>query len=168
MKVTDFSFDLPESLLATKPVVPRDSCRLLVLHKNGTLEHRFFNNLPEYLEEGDLLLLNNTKVLPARLTGKKGTGGKIELLLVRELEHLTWEILSGQRSSGTVYFNEELSGEMPPTNGSDKRTIKFMRPYATSGNNGIMESVFSIGQMPLPPYIQRRPIEEDRDWYYTV
>lgn len=168
MKVTDFSFDLPESLIATKPVVPRDSCRLLVLHKNGTLEHRVFHNLPEYLEEGDLLLLNNTKVLPARLTGKKGTGGKIEILLVRELEPETWEILSRERYSGMVYFNYELAGEIFSTNGSGKRAIKFMRPYAASGNNGIMESVFSLGQMPLPPYIKRRPVEEDREWYQTV
>ncbi|MEK6672308.1 MAG: tRNA preQ1(34) S-adenosylmethionine ribosyltransferase-isomerase QueA [Nitrospirota bacterium] len=168
MKVTDFSFDLPESLIATKPVVPRDGCRLLVLHKNGTLEHRIFHNLPEYLEEGDLLLLNNTRVLPARLTGEKNTGGKIEILLVRELEPETWEILSRERYSGMVYFNDELSGEIPPTNGSGKRAIKFMRSYDTSGNNGIMESVFRLGQMPLPPYIKRRPLEEDREWYQTV
>lgn len=168
MKVTDFSFDLPESLIATKPVVPRDGCRLLVLHKNGTPEHRIFHNLPEYLEAGDLLLLNNTRVLPARLTGEKSTGGKIEILLLKELEPETWEILSRERYSGMVYFNDELSGEIPPTNGFGKRAIKFMRSYDTSGNNGIMESVFRLGQMPLPPYIKRRPLEEDREWYQTV
>src|SRR5512143_1971636 len=78
MKVTDLDFTLPESLIALRPVHPRDTCRLLVLGRDGLMEHTIFSHLPEFLRKGDLLLLNDTKVFPARLTGIKKTGGKIE------------------------------------------------------------------------------------------
>ena len=87
MKVTDLDFDLHESFIALTPTVPRDACRLLVLHReSGLIEHRIFRDLPGYLREGDLLILNDTRVLPARLTARKKTGGKIDILLVKELE----------------------------------------------------------------------------------
>ncbi|MEK7683751.1 MAG: S-adenosylmethionine:tRNA ribosyltransferase-isomerase, partial [Nitrospirota bacterium] len=85
MKAADFDFHLPEGLIAKKPSDKRDLSRLLVLHRNGEIEHRTFSNLPAYLNEGDLLLLNNTKVFPARLTGIKPTGGRFEFLLVKEI-----------------------------------------------------------------------------------
>ncbi|GAB4407759.1 MAG: tRNA preQ1(34) S-adenosylmethionine ribosyltransferase-isomerase QueA [Thermodesulfovibrionales bacterium] len=162
MKVTDFDFPLPESLIALKPVIPRDECRLLVLHRDGTVEHRRFRNIGEYLNKGDLLLLNNTKVFPARLVGTKQTGGRIEVLLVREIEPDTWEIMSRERYTGKIGFRPEpiapftLEGEI-----FDGKIIKFNRM-------SIMEIIWKIGQMPLPPYIKRKPQEADREWYQTV
>ena len=97
MKVSDFDFDLPESLIALEPVHPRDTCRLLVLHGNGRVENKHFLDLPEFLTEGDLLILNDTRVFPARLVGKKQTGGKIDMLLTRRMKSDTWEILSDRR-----------------------------------------------------------------------
>lgn len=159
MKVTDLDFVLPESLIALRPSFPRDSSRLLVLHGNGSVEHRRFSDLPEYLEEGDLLLLNNTKVFPAMLPGTKKTGGKIEMLLVREIEADTWEILCRERYTGTISISDGLSGEM-----SLGKTLTLR-----SGPSAhIMDILWKTGEMPLPPYIKRRPDEKDKESYQTV
>lgn len=166
MKANDFYFRLPESSIAHRPAVPRDSSRLLVLHSDGSIEHRTFSHLPGYLNEGDLLLMNDTKVFPARLTGTKKTGGKIEILLIRETEQDSWEILSREKYSGTVYISEELSGEM--FNG---RSISF-KTLNTSGNHrdrsDLMKTLWRVGLMPLPPYIKRKPDEMDKESYQTV
>jgi S-adenosylmethionine:tRNA ribosyltransferase-isomerase len=161
MKGTDFDFHLPESLIAKRPATPRDSCRLLVLRRDGTLEHRKFFHLPEYLHEGDLLLLNDTKVFPARLTGKKRTGGKIELLVVRETGPDVWEVLTRERYSGRIQISEEFSGEL-----LDGRYLKFHPATEEAGK--FREVLWNIGSMPLPPYIKREPEERDREWYQTV
>ncbi|MFN3395927.1 MAG: tRNA preQ1(34) S-adenosylmethionine ribosyltransferase-isomerase QueA [Thermodesulfovibrionales bacterium] len=157
MKVTDFDFSLPETFIAKEPVEPRDRCRLLVLDIKGRIEDRFFFDLPDYLEKGDLLLLNNTKVLPARLTGRKKTGGRVEFLLVKETEPLTWEILCRDRFTGYLYISEGFSAYI-----KDGKTAVF--EYA--GN--LIDKLWEIGDMPLPPYIKRRPDKRDRDWYQTV
>ncbi|HXX52932.1 MAG TPA: tRNA preQ1(34) S-adenosylmethionine ribosyltransferase-isomerase QueA [Thermodesulfovibrionales bacterium] len=168
MKVTEFDFSLPESLIASRPALPRDSCRLLILHRDGSVEHTTFSCLPEFLREGDLLLLNNTKVFPARLTGIKKTGGKIELLLVRELESRVWEVLAREKYTGSVFISEELSGEL--FQGKSLR-ISFHPPGQV--NNGsetsaFMNAIWRTGSMPLPPYIKRKPEEMDKEWYQTV
>lgn len=171
MKATDFDFHLPEAFIAPKPVIPRDRCRLLVLHRDGSMEHRRFSHLPEYLHRGDLLLLNNTKVFPARLIGNKKTGGKIELLLVREIEPDVWEILSKKRYTGSVYVSEELSGEI-----FQGKIIRFTINHPKCNPHkqdlphpsDLMKTLWKAGLMPLPPYIKRKPDEMDKEWYQTV
>src|SRR5215217_9748456 len=96
MKTSDFDYNLPESSIAQTPAEPRDSSRLLVLHRDtGKLEHRSFRNVGDYLRAGDLLVLNQTRVIPARIYARKETGGRVELLLLRRRDTLTWEALVG-------------------------------------------------------------------------
>ena len=163
MKVTDFHFDLPESLISKVPVFPRDTCRLLVLHRSDrSLEHRRFFELPEFLHPGDLLLLNDTKVFPARLIGTKQTGGRLEILLLREIESDTWEILSRGKYTGRVRISDELSGEI-----FDGKVMRLNR----RGDNAAdfpVDIFRKVGLMPLPPYIKREPSEEDKEWYQTI
>lgn len=161
MKATDFDFHLPESLIAKRPATPRDSCRLLVLHRDGSLEHRRFFHLPEYLRKGDLLLLNDTKVFPARLTGRKQTGGRIEVLLVRETGPDIWEVLTRERYTGEIQIAEELSGEM-----FQGKSLKFHS--GTKHVRNFRKVLWTLGSMPLPPYIKRKPEEMDKEWYQTV
>lgn len=156
MRTTDFHFHLPESLIASEPCSPRDRCRLLVLHENGSIEHRRFNHLREYLLPGDLLIMNNTKVFPARIIGKKRTGGKIEFLVVKDRGSGEWEVLCREKYSGILYVSEELTAEM-----REGKTVTFSRPDA-------METLWNVGLMPIPPYITRKPDERDKDWYQTV
>jgi len=167
MKVTDLDFPLPESLIASRPVLPRDACRLLVLHRDGSVEHTRFSCLPEFLQEGDLLLLNNTRVFPARLTGTKKTGGKIEILLVRESEPGLWEVLARENYTGSVFISEELSGEL--FQGKSLRISAHQSKSVHSGEEtDFMKTVWKTGSMPLPPYIRRKPDEMDKEWYQTV
>jgi S-adenosylmethionine:tRNA ribosyltransferase-isomerase len=161
MKATDFDFALPESFIAKKPVTPRDSCRLLVLHRDGSTEHRNFYHLPGYLQKGDLLLLNETKVLPARLTAGKPTGGKIELLLVRETGTNEWEVLSRRKYTGEIRLSEDVSGEL-----YQGRLLKVR--FRTGNGRVLRDRLAELGSMPLPPYIRRKPVEDDREWYQTV
>lgn len=161
MRVTDFDFHLPASLIAVKPVMPRDECRLLTLDRERGPEHKKFLDLHEYLNKGDLLLLNNTRVFPAKLTGKKPTGGKLDILLVKELVNNTWEILSRERYSGSVYISDKLSGEV-----SEGKILTF---NVNSDNpSATMSYIWEAGQMPLPPYIKRKATDEDKAWYQTV
>ncbi|MDI6744215.1 MAG: S-adenosylmethionine:tRNA ribosyltransferase-isomerase [Thermodesulfovibrionales bacterium] len=156
MKAADFDFLLPEGLISKKPSDKRDLSRLLVLHKNGKAEHRIFGNLPDYLTEGDLLLLNNTKVFPARLTGTKPTGGRFEFLLVKEIGVDKWEILSRGKYRGEISIAEGFSADIK--NGTAR--------FSYSGD--FMENVWRYGNMPLPPYIKRKPEPADREWYQTA
>jgi S-adenosylmethionine:tRNA ribosyltransferase-isomerase len=157
MKVTDYEFFLPKELIAKRPLIKRDSSRLLVLHWDGFIEHRRFFDLPEYLSPGDMLLINNTKVFPARLKGQKKSGGSLEFLLVREKGENVWEVLSKGRYTGTLKISEELNAEL-----YDGRTAKFI----CQGN--IMDNIWKYGSMPLPPYIRRPPDEEDKESYQSV
>src|SRR3972149_5237850 len=96
MNIYDFDYELPESFIAQSPIEPRDSSRLLVLHRDtGKVEHRIFREVGEYLREGDVLVLNKSRVIPARIFAKKSTGGKAELLLLSRRDELTWECLVG-------------------------------------------------------------------------
>jgi len=159
MRATDFDFDLPESLIALEPAVPRDACGLLVMdRKKDTLEHRTFRELPSLLSGGDMLLMNNTRVFPARLTATKKTGGKIEILLVKEQDTGQWEVLSKGKYTGRLEISEGVYGEI-----EDGRLFRF-----TSGAATATETVRRFGQMPLPPYIRRKPSEADKEWYQTV
>ena len=163
MKVSDFYFELPEELIAQYPLEKRDSSRLMVLDKKtGEIEHRKFHDILEYLNEGDTLVLNNTRVLPARLIGEKEeTGGKIEFLLLKRIEGDKWECLAkpGRKAKvGTVFTFGE--GKLKAIVREGNRIIEFKY-------DGIFEQVLDeLGQMPLPPYIHEKL--EDKERYQTV
>ncbi|KEH98154.1 tRNA preQ1(34) S-adenosylmethionine ribosyltransferase-isomerase QueA [Clostridium massiliodielmoense] len=167
MKVKDFDFYLPQELIAQHPMEKRDESRLMVVdRKSGQIEHKIFKDILGYLNEGDCLVLNNTRVLPARLIGEKeNTGGKIEFLLLKRIEGDTWETLvkPGKKAkigARFVFGSGELKAEVRAMGEDGSRIIEF--EY-----EGIFEEVLDkLGQMPLPPYITERL--EDRERYQTV
>lgn len=167
MKVSDFDFYLPEELIAQHPLEKRDASRLMVLDKKtGNIEHKSFHDVIYYLNEGDTLVLNNTRVMPARLIGEKeNTGGKIEFLLLKRIEGDKWECLAkpGKRAKiGQRFtFGEgKLKCEVVDIVEEGNRVIEF-------SYDGIFEQVLDeLGEMPLPPYITERL--EDRERYQTV
>lgn len=167
MKTSDFYFDLPEELIAQVPILDRSSSKLMVLDKNtGDIEHKIFKDVIDYLNPGDCLVLNNTRVIPARLIGEKvDTGGKIEFLLLKRTEEDTWQALvkPGKRAKvGTKFSfgNGKLIGEVVGLAEEGSRIIKFYY-------EGIFEEVLDeLGNMPLPPYITERL--EERERYQTV
>ena len=167
MKTSDFNFHLPEELIAQHPLEKRDTSRLMVLDKaTGEIEHKHFYDVLNYLNLGDTLVLNNTRVLPARLIGEKeNTGGKIEFLLLKRIEGDKWECLAkpGKRAKiGTIFtFGEgKLKCKVVDIVEEGNRIIEFIY-------DGIFEQVLDeLGEMPLPPYITERL--EDRERYQTV
>lgn len=167
MKTSDFKFDLPQELIAQVPIEDRASSRLMVLDKEtGNIEHKVFRDIIEYLNPGDCLVLNNTRVIPARLIGEKlETGGKIEFLLLKRTEEDTWQALvkPGKRAKvGTEFSfgNGKLIGEVVDLSDEGSRIIKFHY-------DGIFEEILDeLGNMPLPPYITARLDEKER--YQTV
>lgn len=156
MKTADFDFTLPEDLIAKEPLEERDTSRLLVLKEDGGLEDRFFRDLPDLLSPGDLLVLNNTRVIPARLLGKKPSGGKLDILIVKKVGKDRFVVLTRGRYSGSVLFPDGTEGEL--IEGSTL-IIKNTDPE---------QFVWRQGLMPLPPYIKRLPDKRDRRWYQTV
>lgn len=170
MKISDFDYHLPEELIAQKPADRRDASRMLVVHRDtGRLEHRHFYDILDYLKAGDCLVLNNSKVLPARLYGtKEKTGARVEFLLVKRLEGDVWETMvrPGRRlkPGDSVIFSEEplLRAAIRDYGADGTRIVEF--EY-----DGIfMERLEEIGSMPLPPYIERESDREDRERYQTV
>ena len=167
MKTSDFYFELPEELIAQVPVKDRTSSKLMVLDKEtGEIEHKVFKDVIDYLNPGDCLVLNNTRVIPARLIGEKlETGGKIEFLLLKRTEEDTWQSLvkPGKRAKvGTKFSfgNKKLIGEVVGLAEEGSRIIKFHY-------EGIFEEILDeLGNMPLPPYITERL--EERERYQTV
>jgi S-adenosylmethionine:tRNA ribosyltransferase-isomerase len=178
LKTSDFDYTLPESSIAQTPVEPRDASRLLVLHRDtGAIEHPIFRDIGDYLNPGDLLVLNQTRVIPARIFARKETGGRVELLLLRRRDELTWEALVGGKglrvgkklflesddssrrdkeksTSGDVGVQAEI---IELLNGSE-RLIRFSEP---------IEPYFSkVGNVPLPPYIHEKLSDPER--YQTV
>ena len=160
MKTSDFSFDLPEELIAQTPLERRDASRLLVLDKTtGQTKHRHFYDIAQELSPGDLLVLNDSRVIPARLFGRRESGpAEVEFLLLRERGLCLWETMvrPGKKARpGTVFsFGEGLTGEVLDTLEGGLRLVRFQ----CEGN--FFEVLDKIGQMPLPPYIhepRRRP-----------
>ena len=166
MKVSDFKYDLPEELIAQTPIKQRDRSRLMVLNRNKqTIEHKIFKDIIDYLEPGDVLVRNNTKVLPARLYGKKETGANVEFLLLNNIEGDIWECIvrpGNKLHVGTkVVFGEGLL----------KANILEVMPGGTRKVQFEYQGIFNeildqIGLMPLPPYIHEELKEKDR--YQTV
>jgi len=167
LKVKDFYFDLPKELIAQHPLKKRDESRLMVLNKkSGEVEHKVFKDIIEYLNPGDCLVLNDTRVMPARLYGaKEGSGGKMEFLLLNRHEDDIWETLvkpgkRGKVGAKFVFGNGELKAEVVEVLDNGNRKVKFYY-------DGIFEEVLDrLGEMPLPPYIEEKL--EDRERYQTV
>ena len=167
MKTSDFDYSLPEELIAQTPASPRDSSRLLVYHRDtGEVEHRIFRDVIEYLHPGDVLVINQTRVIPARLYGvKEGTGGAIEFLLLRRLNLTDWEVIlkpgrKAKPGARFVFGEGELTAEVLSMAEDGGRTVRF-------SYEGVFEDVLDrLGQMPLPPYIHEKL--EDRSRYQTV
>ncbi len=167
MKTSDFYYDLPQELIAQTPVEPRNSSRLMILHKDsGELEHRIFKDLPEYLRPGDCLILNDTRVIPARIYGvKEETGAVVEFLLLTQKENNVWECLCkpGKRAKVGTRFNfgeGKLYGTVTEIQEDGNRLVQF----DCQGN--IYAVLDQIGQMPLPPYIKEKL--QDKERYQTV
>lgn len=169
MRTEDFDYELPKELIAQEPLPDRADSRLLVLHRaTGAVEHRRFRDLLDYLEPTDVLVLNETRVLPVRLRGRKEpTGAQVELLLLRPLaDNGTWETLvrPGRRvGKGTrLSFGPRLAGEVLDRSGAGGRHVRF------SWEGDFEEVLGSVGEVPLPPYIKRALPAEERDRYQTV
>lgn len=167
MKVKDFYFDLPKELIAQHPLEKRDESKLMVLNKkDGEVEHKVFKDIIDYLNPGDCIVLNDTRVMPARLYGaKEGSGGKMEFLLLKRYEDDIWETLvkpgkRGKVGAKFVFGNGELKAEIVEVLDNGNRKVKFYY-------DGIFEEVLDrLGEMPLPPYIEEKL--EDRERYQTV
>jgi S-adenosylmethionine:tRNA ribosyltransferase-isomerase len=168
MRVDAFDFELPEELIAGHPVEPRDAARLLVVGDGGAVQHRVFRDLPELLNPGDLLVVNNTQVIPARLTGQKGEG-KVEVTLTRPCEDERWRALGKPgrklRPGVEIAFAEGFSATVEEKGEGGEITLSFK----TSGRS-LIDLLERHGAMPLPPYIKRRegPDAADRHDYQTV
>jgi S-adenosylmethionine:tRNA ribosyltransferase-isomerase len=186
MNLDDFDYPLPPELIAQEPASPRDLSRLLVLNrKNGDVFHDRFRHLPEYLRPGDTVVLNDTKVWPARLLGKKESGGKIEVLLIRKRERNSsdpapspsseeeageWDCLiqnAGRlQPQADLFFAEDVCGEVLG------RTADGFWRLRLRGKTGLDDTIGRIGYPPLPPYIRRRGREDlkemDLDRYQTI
>lgn len=169
LRTSDFDYTLPPARIAQTPIEPRDAARLLVVHRqSGLLEHRVFADLPAYLRPGDVLVANDSRVLPARLLGHKTTGGQVEILLLKPLSETQWEALvRGKRlREGTVIAcaarppgtQEALTATMIARHDDGTRTVQFNRPP--------LAELEQFGEMPLPPYIHE-PLA-DRERYQTV
>lgn len=167
MKTSDFYYDLPEELIAQDPLEDRTASRLLVLDRQtGTVEHKIFSDVIDYLNKGDCLVINNTRVIPARLIGEKeGTGGKVEVLLLKRRANDVWETLvkpgKKLKPGAKITFGDgRLRAEVLEVVEEGNRLVKFYY-------EGIFEEILdSLGEMPLPPYITHKL--EDKEMYQTV
>ncbi|MGS2727657.1 tRNA preQ1(34) S-adenosylmethionine ribosyltransferase-isomerase QueA [Psychroserpens sp. BH13MA-6] len=175
MKLSHFNFDLPEELLAERPSEIRDESRLMVLdRKNQTIEHKLFKDIIDYFDEGDVMILNNTKVFPARLYGnKEKTGARIEVFLLRELneEQRLWDVLVDParkiRIGNKLYFGEDetLVAEVIDNTTSRGRTLRFLYDGSYSE---FRRKLTELGETPLPKYIKRDVEPEDEERYQTI
>ena len=165
MKTSDFDYELPEELIAQTPAEPRDSSRMLCYRRDtDEVSHRIFRDLPEILRPGDLLVRNNTRVLPARLYGFTPHGGKVEVLLLKRRSLAEWEVLvkpgKKAREGAELFFSEELSLVVKGRTGEGERIVEFRY-------DGVFEDIISrLGEMPLPPYIHEKLADGER--YQTV
>ena len=175
MKLSDFQFNLPKELLAEHPAENRDESRLMILNRSKkTIDHLTFKDLVQFFDEGDVIVLNNTKVFPARLFGnKEKTGARIEVFLLRELnqEQRLWDVLVDParkiRIGNKLYFGDDdsLVAEVIDNTTSRGRTLRFLfdGSYAE-----FRDKLNKLGQTPLPKYIKRDPIPEDTERYQTI
>ena len=164
MRLSDFDYDLPESFIAQTPVEPRDSSRLMLLdRRTGAIEHRVFRDILDLIDPGDVLVLNYTRVIPARLHATKAdTGGGVEVLLLRQMDETRWQALVGGRRvlAGTklVFGDTGITAEITDVLQESERIVRFNQP--------INDWLETLGEMPLPPYIHTRLADPER--YQTV
>src|ERR1700739_2921443 len=175
MKLSQFKFNLPDSLIAHTPADARDESRLMVLHRDsGQIEHKIFKDVLDYFDDGDVMIINNTKVFPARMYGnKEKTGATIEVFLLRELntESRLWDVLVDParkiRIGNKLYFgdNDSLVAEVIDNTTSRGRTLRFLYdgPY-----DEFRQMLYNLGETPLPKYIKRKVEDTDIDRYQTV
>ncbi len=164
MKLSEFDYELPKSLIAQRPAGRRDESRLMVLHrKTGQVEHRSFPEIVNLFGPDDLLVINNTRVKPVRLLGRKPTGGRAEILLLNNRGDNLWEALVKGLSSGIIILPKGLTAEVKKNPGHDRGGSRLVRfsgdPEAYADSHGVM---------PLPPYIKRDPDDDDKERYQTV
>lgn len=179
MKLSEFRFELPEGLIAKEPVLYRDEARLMVVHRDTKeIEHKHFKDIVEYFDEGDVVIVNNTRVFPARLYGKKEkTGAKIEVFLLRELnkEQRLWDVLVDParkiRVGNKLFFgddeneNDLLVAEVIDNTTSRGRTIRFLNDCTDEEFNRYLDQ---LGETPLPKYMKRKATTEDSEMYQTI
>ncbi|MCS5587820.1 MAG: tRNA preQ1(34) S-adenosylmethionine ribosyltransferase-isomerase QueA [Porticoccaceae bacterium] len=163
MRLDHFRFQLPDELIARQPTVERRGSRLLALDADGAIQHQQFVNVLDHVQSGDLLVFNNTKVIPARLFGKKETGGSVEVLIERIVDSCTAQAhiraSKSPKIGAQLYFEEDFSAQMLGRV-NDLFELKFNAP--------VLELLDQIGHMPLPPYIDRADTSEDKSRYQTV
>jgi S-adenosylmethionine:tRNA ribosyltransferase-isomerase len=169
MRLSEFDFELPQSLIAQQPLGERSASRLLSLDRSSAqISHRCFSDLPGLLREGDLLVRNETRVLPARLLGKKESGGQIELLLIRQSDSAQniWRCMTRSskpvRVGSRLDFSEGVFGEVVEAVDDGQRLVRFFC------DGDFLETLERVGHMPLPPYIRREDHDQDKDRYQTV
>ncbi|HHM23959.1 MAG TPA: tRNA preQ1(34) S-adenosylmethionine ribosyltransferase-isomerase QueA [Bacteroidetes bacterium] len=168
MRLSDFKYPLPEDLIAQYPADKRDESRLMVLHRDGEkIEHKIFRDIVGYFRDGDCLVINQTKVFPARLFGiKEKTAAKVEIFLLRELEEGLWEVLVKParkvRIGNRLYLTDDLYCDVIDNTVSGGRVVRF------NYNGNFFSIVEKLGQAPLPPYIRREPEPLDKERYQTV
>lgn len=175
MKLSEFNFDLPSELVAEYPAENRDECRLMVVHrKTQKIEHKLFKDVMSYFEDGDTMILNNTRVFPARMYGnKEKTGAKIEVFLLRELnrESFLWDVLVDParkiRIGNKLYFGEDdsLVAEVIDNTTSRGRTLRFL---FDGTYDEFRKIIFTLGETPLPKYIKRAVEPMDEEMYQTI
>lgn len=165
MKLSDFDYELPQELIAKYPIVPRHNARLMVLNrKDKSIKHDIFINLPDYLEEGDLLVFNNTKVLPARLYGRKPTGGKVEIVLTDYIKPNEWKALIGGKKIKPgliIEIASDFSVEVLEHIEEGNFKVKLI------GENPL-KLLDKYGHIPIPPYLKRDEEPIDREYYQTI
>lgn len=172
-KLSDFVYEYPRELIAAYPADPRESARMMVVHKeSGDIEHKTVADLPEYFNHGDVLVVNDTKVFPARLFGtKEKTGAKVEVFLLRELNSETrlWDVIVEParkvRVGNKLYFTDDLSAEVIDNTTSRGRTIRFLFEGTPEE---LYEQIEDVGVTPLPRYIRRDAEPEDKKRYQTI
>ena len=165
MRLSEFDFPFDPSLIAAHPCLPRDHARLLVLQPlDRSLTHRRIDELPDLLQPGDLLVVNNTKVLAARVLGRKRpSGAEVEILFVKDLGDAIWEVLiKGTFRPGQIIEMDAEASAVVVERGALRTTVRVESPIPLS------EWLRQHGRMPLPPYLKRAPTDQDREWYQTV
>lgn len=173
LKLSDFTYTYPKELVAKYPAEPRESARLMVIDRSArSIEHRTFADIVDYFDEGDALVVNDTRVFPARLFGnKEKTGAKIEVFLLRELnaESRLWDVLVNParkiRVGNKLYFGDDLVAEVVDNTTSRGRTIRFI---FDGSQQDLYDRIDAIGSTPIPPYVRRAAEAEDKDRYQTV
>ena len=165
MQLSEFDFPFDPSLIAAHPCLPRDHARLLVLQPlDRSLTHRRIDELPDLLQSGDLLVVNNTKVLAARVAGRKRpSGAEVEILFVKDLGDAIWEVLiKGTFRPGQIIGMGAEASAVVIERGTSRTTVRVESPIPLS------EWLRQYGRMPIPPYLKRAPTDQDREWYQTI